>query len=300
MTELSDFPIGGILLVNKPQGLTSNAVLQKLKRFSGFKKAGHTGSLDPLATGMLPICFGEATKVCEYLLDADKCYETTGLLGIKTDTADSTGTIIAQCESISIQPAELEAILDTFRGESHQIPSMYSALKYQGTPLYKLARQGLSIERSARTINVSRLILDNFQENTFSLTITCSKGTYIRNIVEDIGDKLGTGAHVIRLHRKYTAGFENYPMYTLEALLDKSRKAFLDCLIPMDKAIQHLPALYLSDVQVLAIQQGRVVQTLDETSLPLLRLYNEAGQFMGLVRQENGDIRAKRLISTQF
>lgn len=285
------------MLVNKPQGLTSNAVLQIVKRLSGFKKAGHTGSLDPLATGMLPICFGEATKVCEYLLNADKCYETTGLLGIKTDTADATGNIIAKCQDFTITKAQLETVLDSFRGDSLQTPSMYSALKHQGTPLYKLARQGLSVERSARNIHVSELILDDFQNNQFSLTITCSKGTYIRNIVEDTGEKLGVGAHVIRLHRKYTAGFDNQRMYTLEELKEKTQQELRGCLLPMDQAILHLPALYLPGTQIAAIQQGKVVKTTDETAHPLLRLYTEQDIFMGLVSQDNGHIHARRLLA---
>lgn len=285
------------MLVNKPQGLTSNAVLQIVKRLFGFKKAGHTGSLDPLATGMLPLCFGEATKVCEYLLNADKCYETTGLLGIKTDTADAAGNIIAECQDFTITKAQLETVLDNFRGDSLQTPSMYSALKHQGTPLYKLARQGLSVERSARNIHVSELVLHDFKDNQFSLTITCSKGTYIRNIVEDVGEKLGVGAHVIRLHRKYTAGFNNQRMYTLEELKEITQQELRDCLLPMDQAILHLPALCLPDTQITAIQQGKVVKTTDETAHPLLRLYTEQDIFMGLVSQENGCIHARRLLA---
>ena len=291
--------INGILLLNKPEGITSNSALQKAKRLFGAKKAGHTGCLDPLATGMLPICFGEATKICHYLLDADKCYETTGLLGIKTNTSDSTGTITAQVNDFNVSEAELTAVLAEYLGAIQQIPSMFSALKHKGMPLYHLARKGIEVERKARDVLISQLQLDSFDNKRFSLTVTCSKGTYIRNLVEDIGDSLNVGAHVIRLHRCYTSGFQDRPMYSLDELQAMSLQQKLDCLIPMDKAVEFLLPVTLSDDEVSTIRQGRVVTNkMDADEVNCVRLYDEQAQFIGLgERQSNGDVKAKRLLS---
>lgn len=292
--------INGVLLLNKSEGISSNKALQKAKNLYQAQKAGHTGSLDPLATGMLPICFGEATKICQYFLDADKCYQTTGVLGIKTNTADSTGEIISQIDKFTISLEELNKVLLGYKGETEQVPSMFSALKHKGKPLYHYARQGQEIERAARTISISELVLDKFNGRFFDLTVLCSKGTYIRNLVEDIGESLNTGAHVSRLHRVYTAGFENQTMYSLEQLAEMSNDERLNCLIPMDEAINYFNSLHLSDAEVLSLQQGRILNS----RLPaheyteILRLYNETKQFIGLgERLLNGDIRVKRLLS---
>ena len=219
--------VNGILLINKPQGLTSNAVLQQAKRLFHAQKAGHTGSLDPLATGMLPLCFGEATKFSQYLLDADKCYETTGLLGIKTNTADAMGDVIARVDDFTISIAQLQSVLDTFLGTIKQVPSMFSALKHQGKPLYKFARDGIEIERQAREITIHDLQLNAFDGREFKLTVSCSKGTYIRNLVEDIGNRLSVGAHVTQLHRVYTAGLASEPMFSLDELAEKSSEELM-------------------------------------------------------------------------
>lgn len=293
--------IDGILLLNKPEGITSNTALQKVKRLFGAKKAGHTGSLDPLATGMLPICFGEATKICQYLLDADKCYETTGLLGIKTNTSDSTGEVIAQVEDYCISELQLIEILSQYKGSIKQVPSMFSALKHKGTPLYRFAREGIEIERQARDVLISQLQLDRFDGKQFSLTVTCSKGTYIRNLVEDIGDSLSVGAHVTRLHRLYTSGFQKMTMYSLDEIQEMSLTQKLDCLIPMDKAVDYLTQIILSEDEVSIIRQGRVVANkMNVEVADCVRLYNEQSQFIGLgERQVNGDIKAKRLLSFQ-
>lgn len=291
--------IDGILLLNKQEGMSSNTALQKAKRLFGAKKAGHSGSLDPLATGMLPVSFGESTKICQYLLAADKCYETTGLLGIKTNTSDSTGEVIAQVKDYSITVEQLYQVLSQYRGEQKQVPSMFSALKHKGTPLYRLAREGIEVEREARDINISQLQLDTFDGNYFSLTVTCSKGTYIRNLVEDIGDTLGVGAHVTRLHRVFTAGFQNMPMYSLDDLQAMTLEQRFNCLIPMDRAVDYLGSVTLSDDEVLTIRQGRlitVIQDLNEGSC--VRLYDERMQFIGLGElQIDGRIKAKRLLA---
>lgn len=291
--------INGIFLLNKPEGITSNSALQKVKRIFGAKKAGHTGSLDPLATGMLPICFGEATKICQYLLDADKCYETTGVLGIKTNTSDSTGQVIAQVDAFCIAKDQLSAILEQYKGAIRQTPSMFSALKHNGTPLYRFAREGIEIERQPREIVISQLHLNNFDGTQFSLTVQCSKGTYIRNLVEDIGDSLEVGAHVTRLHRLYTSGFENMPMYSIDEVLAMSHDELHDCLIPMDKAIDYLKSITLSDDEVITIRQGRVIHNkIEDDRGDCVRLYDERAQFLGLGEQlANGDLKAKRLLS---
>lgn len=291
--------INGILLVNKPQGLTSNKLLQEVKRLFGAKKAGHTGSLDPLATGMLPLCFGEATKICQYLLDADKAYETTARLGIKTDTGDSTGNIIAQVDAIDISQDKLESVLSQFQGELKQTPSMFSALKYQGKPLYHFARQGLNIHRPARDIFVKDLRLVTFQKTSFSMTVKVSKGTYIRNLVEDIGDALGVLAHVEQLHRVYTAGFENEPMHTLDALLQMKEHERLQCLLPMDRAVNYLPELHLNAEEVQNIRQGKKIKrdALQNEST-LVRLYSDTFEFIGLGELDaQGVLKSKRLLS---
>lgn len=291
--------INGILLINKSQGMTSNAALQKIKRLFGAKKVGHTGSLDPLATGMLPLCFGEATKICQYLLDADKCYETCGLLGIKTNTSDSTGEEISRVDNFHIDEMQLIEALSLYRGEIKQVPSMFSALKHQGTPLYRLARKGIEIERKARDILISDLQLLAFDGTHFSLKVNCSKGTYIRNLVEDIGDTLQVGAHLIQLHRAYTSGFEEYTMYSLEELQAMSQDERLQCLIPMDKVLDYLPKMTLKPEEVVHIRQGRVLEMgLIGLGSGQVRLYDEAQQFIGLGEQQlDGFLKAKRLLS---
>ena len=295
----TDVLVDGILLLNKPQGITSNQALQQVKKLFNARKAGHTGSLDPLATGMLPICFGEATKVCQYLLDADKCYETTGVLGIKTDSADATGKIISQVDNFLITNTQLIAILEQFKGLIKQVPSMFSALKHHGKPLYHYARAGKVIEREAREINIKKLELTHFDGHEFSLTVLCSKGTYIRNLVEDIGDSLAVGAHVSRLHRLYTLGFSEYPMHTLEDLALMSPEQRLNCLLPMDIALTHFNSLSLSSEDILALRQGKVLTGLVPVKKEeSLRLYDAAKRFIGLGEVcVSGDVKAKRLLA---
>lgn len=299
MTKANQENINGILLVNKPPGLTSNAVLQQVKRLYRAKKAGHTGSLDPMATGMLPVCFGEATKFCQYLLDADKCYEVTGLLGAKTNTGDATGEVIAHKEAFSVSPEELNMVLTEFLGNIQQIPSMFSALKHQGTPLYKYARAGIDIERKARNISIHDLQLNQFDGKQFSLTVTCSKGTYIRNLIEDIGEKLGTFAHVTRLHRLYTAGFDKEPMFTIDNLQGQSEDQLLSCLLPLDRAVNHLPRLTLNQDEVQALRQGKKLSDIKSQIISgRVRLYENDVQFIGLGELEDtGLLSVARLLS---
>lgn len=291
--------VDGIILVNKPQGLSSNAVLQRVKHLFHAKKAGHTGSLDPLATGMLPICFGEATKFCQYVLDADKCYDVSGLLGVTTDTGDSMGAVIAEVPSFQVSHEALLNTLPQFIGTIQQVPPMYSALKHQGKPLYRYARQGVSIERPSRSITIKTLTLDRFDGKTLDLTVKCSKGTYIRSLIESIGEVLQVGAHVTRLHRLYTAGFEGDRMYTLDELALYAQPDLKDLLLPMDRAVMHLPTRLISEEDLLALRQGKQIKShVTAHELGLVRLYDSNGVFSGLGEQLDLEtLTSKRLFS---
>ncbi|MFZ4077274.1 MAG: tRNA pseudouridine(55) synthase TruB [Legionellaceae bacterium] len=291
--------IDGIILVNKPQGLSSNAVLQRVKHLFHAKKAGHTGSLDPLATGMLPICFGEATKFCQYVLDADKCYDVSGLLGVTTDTGDSMGAVIAEVPSFDVSHEALLKTLPAFTGMIQQVPPMYSALKHQGKPLYRYARQGVSVERPPRSITIHALTLDRFDGKTLDLTVKCSKGTYIRSLIESIGEVLQVGAHVTRLHCICTAGFEGDRMYTLDELAQYAQQDLKDLLLPMDRAVMHLPKRIISEDDLLALRQGKQIKShVIEDELGLVRLYDANGVFSGLGEQLDLEtLTSKRLFS---
>ncbi|MCA0403695.1 MAG: tRNA pseudouridine(55) synthase TruB [Proteobacteria bacterium] len=290
--------IHGILLLNKSEGITSNTLLQKAKRLYKAAKAGHTGTLDPLATGMLPLCFGEATKFSQYLLDADKCYEATGILGQKTSTADSTGEIVEEKFDFDIKKSELEQVLQQFRGKIKQIPSMYSALKHEGVPLYKLARNGIEVERKARDIEIYSLELIKFNGNSFDIKVRCSKGTYIRNLVEDIGERLGVGAHVSRLHRCYTAGFNNQSMYTLQQLEEMGEDDLNSLLLPVEKPIEYLPRLNLADEDIRIVRQGQILRLARENGASFIRLYDKNNMFVGMAEFiSEQELKAKKLIA---
>lgn len=299
MSKANKKLINGILLVNKPTGMTSNAVLQKVKWLYQARKAGHTGSLDPLATGMLPICFGEATKFSQYLLDADKCYEVTAQLGIKTNTADAMGEVIAKVDDFSISEEQFQTVVQQFIGKTEQVPSMFSALKHQGQPLYKFARAGVEIERKSREINIENIAINHFNGQTFDLTVKCSKGTYIRNLIEDMGDQLGVGAHVTRLHRLYTAGFEEDKMYSLDEILAKESLNLLDFLLPMERAIDWIPKQLISSETAARIQAGLIITDFHEGENGIVRLYVEK-EFIGLGEiTQDSELKAKRLLSRE-
>lgn len=292
-------PINGLLLLNKPQGLSSNAVLQQVKYLFQAKKAGHTGSLDPLATGMLPICLGEATKFCQYLLEADKCYEAKALLGIKTTTADADGEIIKVNHDVAITKQQLLTVLSQFQGRIQQIPSMFSALKHQGKPLYHYARQGITLRRDAREVIIHDLELTDFNDKEFSIRVCCSKGTYIRNLIEDIGDKLGVGAHVIQLHRLYTAGFHEECSYSFEDLRQYNSKQLFACLLPMERAVAHFPVMSLQDREIIALRQGKTLTDKNASFLEpgCVRLHDKDANFIGLGEWHSGILTVKRLLS---
>ncbi len=210
--------VNGILLLDKPSGITSNDALQQVKRLYFAKKAGHTGSLDPLASGVLPICMGEATKVSAFLLDADKRYQVRCQLGVRTATADAEGEVLETRPVGNYSEQQLEAVLDGFRGSIEQVPPMYSALKHEGQRLYKLARQGVEVEREARTVEIYQLTLTGRGPDWIDIAVHCSKGTYVRTLAEDIGDRLGCGAHVSALRRTAVGPYSETGLVTLEQL----------------------------------------------------------------------------------
>ncbi len=292
-------PINGILLLNKPQGITSNLALQKVKHLFKAMKAGHTGSLDPLATGMLPICFGEATKFSQYLLSDSKVYLATGLLGAKTDTGDACGAIIAAVDEYAIQKQQLEESINQFLGPTLQIPSMYSALKFKGQPLYKFARAGITIAREARPINIYSIELLAFDGQYFTIKVHCGKGTYIRNLVEDIGENLGVYAHLTKLHRVYIDHFKNKPMYELSDLTCLDSESLLACLIPCEYAVNHFPIVTIDDCQEAHLRQGKIITTLDnDLAHGCVRLHNHQGQFIGLGDLSDASVlKVKRLLA---
>ena len=239
--------LSGVFLLNKPLGLSSNCALQKVRRLFNAQKAGHTGALDPLATGLLPICLGEATKFSHYLLDSTKRYQTTVKLGQTTATGDVEGEILQQRDVPALTEANIEQVLEQFRGDIKQVPPMYSALKREGRPLYELARQGIEIEREARPVTIYELKLLSFTEDSLTLDVTCSKGTYIRVLGEDIGEALGCGGHLTKLHRVQTGHFEIDPNYTIEYLESLSLEQRDALLLPVYAPVEHFPRVQLPE-----------------------------------------------------
>lgn len=305
-TKAARRAVHGILLLDKPRGISSNNALQRVKRLYAAEKAGHTGNLDPLATGMLPICLGEATKISAFLLDADKQYRTRCLLGVETDSGDSEGKVtVTRPLPPGLDRDAVEAVLERFRGEIDQTPPMYSALKHQGQPLYKLARQGLEVERASRRVSIRRLELKAVELPCLELEIECSKGTYIRSLVEDLGRALGCGAHVVELHRLASMPFAGLPMYTLIALEEVLAAGGLEALdrllLRADSALPHLPELVLSPALATLLRHGQAVRTSETPVAGLLRLYTGEGrEFLGVGRVlEDGRIGPKRLIFGQ-
>lgn len=295
--------INGVLLLDKPQGLSSNDALQKVKRIFNANKAGHTGALDPLATGMLPICLGEATKFSQFLLDSDKRYRVIARLGQRTDTSDADGQVIAE-RAIGFTQAQLDAALERFRGETQQVPSMYSALKHQGRPLYEYARQGIEVEREARAITVYELQFIRWQGDELELEIHCSKGTYIRTIIDDLGELLGCGAHVIYLRRLEVASYPYERMVTLEQLHtllgdDASPQQVLDpLLLPMDSAVLHFPEVNLLPVVAGYVKQGQPVQAAGAPASGMVRITEgDERHFIGVGEiADDGRVAPRRLV----
>ena len=288
--------INGVLLLDKPLGFSSNQALQKVKWLFSAAKAGHTGTLDPLATGLLPICLGEATKFAQYVTDANKTYLATIKLGITTNTGDAEGTVLAT-KPVNVTKAQFESACAKFVGEISQTPPMYSALKHQGKALYEYARAGVEINRKERFVTIQRISIDAFEADLATITVTCSKGTYIRTLAEDIGAYLNCGAHLIGLRRTETAGYvlpQTVTIEQLEALSIEARDALL---LPVDSAIESLPKVILNADSSHSILQGQAVWQSGKTPAGDIRLYGEDKQFLGLgFLQDDGKIAPKRLI----
>ncbi|MEO1576255.1 MAG: tRNA pseudouridine(55) synthase TruB, partial [Pseudomonadota bacterium] len=265
--------------------------LQRVKRLFDARKAGHTGSLDPLATGLLPICFGHATKISTYLLDADKRYEVDAAFGAQTDTGDADGAVIKTCEPALSRDA-LEAALPSFHGPVDQVPPMYSALKHQGRRLYELAREGVSVERPARRITIHSLTCEGVDGHKATLTVQCSKGTYVRTLVEDVAASMGSLAHVARLRRTGVGPFTGKTMWTLEALTERAEAAGIpgldELLLPVDAALEAWPSVSLTADAAHFFANGQPVQAPGAPADVLIRTYGGSGQFLG-IGQVTGD-----------
>ena len=293
--------VNGILVLDKPASESSNRSLQRVKRLFNASKAGHTGSLDPLATGILPLCFGEATKISQFLLDADKRYSTTIKLGIKTASGDSQSEVLKTSE-VNLDKKQVEDSLEMFRGEIRQIPSMYSALKHKGVPLYKLARKGEEVERKERVVTVYSLNLLDFRGDEIDLEVHCSKGTYIRMIADDLGDQLGVGGHVTVLRRLQSGPFtlaQSVTMEQLEAAAQGTDPGILDqYLIEADFAVEHLEKVDLPTITADFVRQGQAVIARGLPTSGTVRLYDN-GQFIGIGKiLDDGRVAPVRLIKT--
>jgi tRNA pseudouridine55 synthase len=287
--------VNGILLLDKPSGLSSNAALQRVRRLTRSEKAGHVGSLDPLATGMLPICLGEATKVAGEITAAHKRYQFTIGLGVRTATGDLEGEIVETLPVPPLTTVQVELALDHFRGTQQQVPPMYSALKRDGQPLYKLARAGVTVERAPRQIEIAQLSLVGFAAPRLELTALCSKGTYIRVLAEEIARQLGTCGHVTALRRLYVEPFEGATMQTLEEVEVACRDGGLPPVIAADEALPDLPAVHLAADLAGRLAHGQAVMA-GGTCSGKVRLYDPQGRFMGLGEGDaRGQIRPRRL-----
>lgn len=294
-------PVNGIILLNKPLGISSNAALQKVRWIFRAQKGGHTGALDPLATGLLPICLGEATKFSHYLLDSDKTYQTTIQLGATTTTADAEGEILEQFALPLLSAARIEQALAGLRGPIMQVPPMFSALKKDGRPLYELAREGIEIERPARPVTIYQLTLDGFSTDTISLTVRCSKGTYIRTLAEDIGRALGSGAYVKTLHRTQTGHFELDDGMTIDYLESLTELQRDQLLLPVYESIREFPRLHLQPGEEVYFCRGQSIMVSgdDGTSLPAgeLLVFSEQ-RFLGLgVMNDQRQLQPKRVVN---
>ncbi len=294
--------ITGILLLDKPLGITSNAALQEVKHLFKAQKAGHTGSLDPLATGLLPLCFGNATKISAFLLDADKRYEVRVRLGETTSTADAEGEIIDTQPAEHITRDDVQAVLADFTGEIAQLPPMFSAVKHNGQRLYQLARKGIEVEREARNITIYDLQLLNFETPEFELLVHCSKGTYVRTLAEDIGKALGVGAHVVALRRTLVGPFEAQGMVSMEMLQQVAQEQGVHeldkLLLPMDAGLNHWPAVHLGADSSFYIRQGQPVQVPKAPTEGYVRIYGADEHFIGVGEiDDDGRVAPRRLLA---
>ena len=284
--------VHGILLLDKPKGITSNEALQKIKNIYNAKKAGHCGTLDPLATGLLPICFGNATKIAPYLIDSSKTYTVIAKLGEKTTTGDAEGEIINVTDGeIKITKDKLKKVLSSFLGINQQIPPMHSAVKVNGKPLYKLAHKGISIDRKPRNIKIHQLNLNSFSGNLFNLNITCSKGTYIRTLIEDIAIKLKTHGHVKELRRISIDVFRKNEMIPFEKILKCNKNKLTSYLKPIDYGIKHFPSISINHDDFIRFSNGKTIthKTNSNEKPEIIRIYDSSKAFVGLGSQQEDD-----------
>ncbi len=300
--------VHGVLVLNKPQGVSSNHALQQAKRTFFANKAGHTGSLDPLATGVLPICFGEATKFSQYLLDSDKRYLSTFKLGVATSTADSEGDIISEADASGVTRASVEAALEVFRGEILQIPPMVSALKHNGQPLYKLARQGIEVPRKAREITVYSLTLLDFRPGPIAevdVDVHCSKGTYIRSIASDLGGDLDVGGHVSSLHRTQAGEYFEKDAVSLDDLFaergEQDAEVLDHHLLAVDSAVESLPKLMIDDASSHFFCMGQAIMDSEVYRLgeqgDTVRVCRQDGVFLGLGEiTDEGSVAPRKIV----
>ncbi|NIR32093.1 MAG: tRNA pseudouridine(55) synthase TruB [Gammaproteobacteria bacterium] len=293
--------VQGIILLDKPTGMGSNEALQVVKRRFGAKKAGHTGSLDRQASGLLPICLGEATKISSFLLNASKRYCATFRLGVRTTTGDAEGEVVQTRTPRDITPARVERVLEQFRGSVEQVPPMYSAIKHQGQRLYKLAHQGVVVEREPRTVHIHELRLLNLAEDALEVEVYCSKGTYIRTLAEDIGEALGCGGHVASLRRTGAGPFDDSRMVTLEMLEGRAREGFEaldDLLLPMEAAVADWPAVHLPGGVAYYLRKGQPVIVPHAPTRGWVRIYTEQRKFLGVGEVlDDGRIAPRRLVN---
>lgn len=296
--NLKGSQVSGVLLLDKPDDISSNAALRRVKNLMQIRKAGHTGSLDPIATGLLPICLGEATKVAGFFLDADKRYRTRIRLGESTDTGDRDGQVIRR-QSVSVSERDLVRVLDQFVGENDQVPPMYSAVKVNGEPLYKLARRGIEIERSARKVRVYTIELLNFSEHSFEIDLCCSSGFYVRVLAQEIGEKLGCGGHVESLRRLGVGHLQIGDSYTLDQIeqldgIDERR----GLIIPGDETLTHLPKIDLSIDAAYYLCRGQAVRAGNLPPEGSVRLYESTVGFLGIgTSLGDGRVAPKRLFN---
>jgi tRNA pseudouridine55 synthase len=293
--------VNGILLLNKPVGLTSNDALQQVKRLYYARKAGHTGSLDPLADGLLPICFGAATKLSAYLLDADKRYRVRVRLGVTTTTGDREGEVLESRPVQGVTEAEAERVLERFTGAISQLPPMYSALKHKGQRLYALARKGIEVEREPRTVRIHTLRLQAWAPPELELDVHCSKGTYVRTLAEDIGNALGCGGHVVALTRTGVGPYGADRMVDLRTLVELAAEEqypqMAELLLPLDSALEHWPEVLLSGDAAYYLQQGQPVLVPRAPTEGWVRLYTADRRFLGVGQiQGDGRVAPKRLM----
>jgi len=295
--------VNGVLVLDKPQGISSSDAVQRAKRLFNARKVGHTGALDPLATGVLPLCFGEATKFSQYLLTSDKKYWVCVRLGVATDSGDADGQVISTRDPSGVDAASVEAALRFFRGEIDQVPSMFSAIKHQGQPLYKLARQGIEVEREARRVIVYSNVLTAFAGDQVELEIHCSKGTYVRTIVEELGEALGCGAHVAALRRRAAGPYDESDLVTFETLEAAREVGSLDrFLLPVASAVREWPEVRLSDNTAYYLKQGQPVIVAHAPSSGWVRLAeildDESSRFLGVGEiLDDGRVAPRRLVS---